>query len=267
MHHLEVPEDQVVRFGEEAAERLVSILGEALVGAYFVGSVALDDYERGRSDIDIAAVSARALSWDEKSKVVRALSHPHLLGPARGVEFVLYRRSGVEPATKEGAFEINLDTGPGIRNHLGFDPDQEPSCFFVLDRAIAHERGVRITGPPASDLFAPMPRPWVLDALSESIAWHRAYRGLEFNSVLNACRAWLYAEVGVLGSKGYGASWAIQRWGEPSVVQDALHQRQDKGPAPDEARIVALLDHVDAVIDRQRHRIICNPTEPSGGSR
>jgi len=233
------------------AERPVSILGTALAGVYFVGSIALDDFEPGRSDIDIAAVSARALAGAEKSEVVGALSHPYLLCPARGLEFVLYHRSRVEVASRGGAFEINLDTGPGIRNHLGFDPDEELGFCFVIDRAIAHERGVRITGPPSSELFAPMPRAWLLEALGESIAWHRAHRRLEPNSTLNACRAWLYCEEGVLGSKSEGASWAIRRWREPSAIESALQVRQGQGAAPAEPQIAALLDHVEAVIDRR----------------
>ena len=111
---------------------------------------------------------------------------------------------------------------------------------------------MRITGPPAHELFAPMPRAWVIEALSGSISWHRAHRSLEVNSVLNACRAWLYAEEGVLGSKAAGASWAIQRWRDPSTIKSALESRQGQGHAPAEAHIAALLDHVEAAIDRQR---------------
>ena len=85
MHDRVVPDDEVLRFGEEAAGRLASILGASLVGAYFVGSVALGDYLGSRSDIDIAAVSARALSRNEKTEVAGALSHPRLLCPARGL--------------------------------------------------------------------------------------------------------------------------------------------------------------------------------------
>jgi len=251
MHDRVVANDEVLGFGEAAAERLASILGPSLVGVYFVGSVALGDYVRGRSDIDIAAVSARALSRNEKTEVAGALSHPRLLCPARGLELVVYRRSGVEFAAKEAAFEVNLDTGPGIPNHLGFDPDQEPWFWFVIDRAVAHERGVRIMGPPM-ELFAPMPQAWLIEALSGSIAWHRAHRSLDSNSVLNACRAWRYAEEGVLTSKADGASWAARRWREPSLIQGALRVRQSQLPSADEAEIAALLDHVEAVIDRQR---------------
>ena len=253
MHDRVVPDDEVLRFGEEAARRLASILGPSLVGAYFVGSVALGDYVRGRSDIDIAAVSARVLSRDEKTEVVGALSHPHLLCPARGLELVIYLRSLVELAAKEAAFEVNLDTGPGIPNHVGFDPDQEPWFWFVIDRAIAHERGVRITGPPPSELFAPIPPAWLIEALSRSIGWHRAHRGLDSNSVLNACRAWRYAEEGVLTSKADGASWAARRWREPSLIQSALRVRPSQLASADEAGIAAFLDQVETVVDTNAH--------------
>src|SRR4051812_1144318 len=45
--------EEVTAFGRDVADRLTSALGDGLVGAYFVGSVALGGYVAGESDIDI----------------------------------------------------------------------------------------------------------------------------------------------------------------------------------------------------------------------
>ncbi len=181
------------------------VLADDLVGVYFVGSVALGDYIPGHSDIDMVAVTDRPISDDEKRQVVDELSHPNLRCPTRGFEFVLYTRPRVAVASSDAAFEINLNTGPGMAPHVGFDASAEPRFWFVIDRAFAHAFGISIEGPPAREVFAPVPRPVILEAMAESIAWHRAHESLGHFSVLNVCRAWRYAEAGELGSKADAA--------------------------------------------------------------
>jgi Nucleotidyltransferase domain len=172
--HLQVVPADVLSFGDEAARRLREQLGGRFVGAYFVGSVALGGYVPGHSDIDIVAVAAPPPAAEEKANIVAVLSHPTLRCPTRGLEFVLYERSRAEEATPDAGIEINLNTGPRMATHVGFDASREPRFWFVIDRAIAHVHGLTIDGPTAADLFAPIPRAWLLEALMESMAWHRA---------------------------------------------------------------------------------------------
>jgi Domain of unknown function (DUF4111) len=56
---------------------------------------------------------------------------------------------------------------------------------------------------------------WVLDALMESLRWHRTHDLGSPNSVLNACRGWRWAETGVWGSKREGLAWALRQPGVP----------------------------------------------------
>ena len=56
-------------------ERARGILGGNLVGAYAAGSVALDAYQPGRSDIDVALVTADPITDREKHDLVAALRH------------------------------------------------------------------------------------------------------------------------------------------------------------------------------------------------
>ncbi len=59
---------------------------------YAAGSLALDAYQHGRSDIDIAIVCADALALPVKQTIVGALRHEALPCPARGLELVVYRQ-------------------------------------------------------------------------------------------------------------------------------------------------------------------------------
>jgi hypothetical protein len=246
--------DAVLSFGDEAAGRLGGQLGRRFVGAYFVGSVALGGYVPGHSDIDIVAVAASPPSGKEKANIVAALSHPTLPCPTRGFEFVLYDRSSVEDAATDAAFEINLNTGPRMATHVGLDASRQPRFWFVIDRAIAHLHGVTIDGPPAADLFAAIPRASLLEALLESIAWHRAHETLSSHSVLNACRAWRFAEENGLSSKVDAATWALTRWADSDIIESALRLRRGQpGPLATDG-ITALLDHVELVLATQGGR-------------
>lgn len=70
-----VPDD-VAQFGRGAAKRLHDVLGEELVGVYFVGSAALGGYVPGESDTDIVAVSRDRVGYSEKQAIVETRPRP-----------------------------------------------------------------------------------------------------------------------------------------------------------------------------------------------
>jgi hypothetical protein len=77
--------------------------------------------------------------------------------------------------------------------------------------------------------------------MSESMAWHRVHEKATLYSVLNACRAWRFAEDDVLGSKLEGATWARARWRDTDVIDAAVALRRGKDAAHDQAAVDALL--------------------------
>jgi hypothetical protein len=218
------------------------------VGVYFVGSVALGDYVPGQSDIDIVAVIDRRISDHEKREVVEALRHPNLSCPTRGLEFVLYTRDAVEAPPVDAGFEINLNTGPRMTTHVGFDASAEPRFWFLIDRAIANQFGIVIVGPPAAGVFAPISRRLLLEAMSESIAWHRANEKLGGSSVFIACRSWRYVDADELGSKNDAAEWARARSSDPGTIDAALEQRRGGRAKLDGPAIATLLGRAQAAI-------------------
>ena len=76
-----------------------------------------------------------------------------------------------------------------------------------------------LTGPPAAELFAPIPRATLLPLLAESVRWHRdSDVPLGSDVVLNTCRALRFAAEGTWSSKREAGAWAA---GEP-IVRAAL---------------------------------------------
>jgi hypothetical protein len=240
-HHVEVPTPEIAAFGDQVAGALARIVGDDLVGVYFVGSVALGGYVPGESDVDIAGVSGSALSRGQKRSVAAAIVEVSEVCPARGVEFTLYRRE-VAGRLPEGAdFEVNANGGPRMPTAVHLDATAEPGFWYALDRAIAHRSGVVITGPPPRTVFADVPRQSLLKAMYASMVWHRVHEKASLYSVLNACRAWRFAEEDVLGSKLEGATWARTRWPDTDVIDAAVALRRGKDAALDQSAVDALL--------------------------
>lgn len=243
MRDVALPDDVAV-FGSTIAEILGSVLSDDFVAAYFVGSIALGGYVTGESDLDILAVCRLPLAAAAKQAVAEQLLVATADCPARGLEFTLYR-SEVLAAPPDGAdFEINVNGGPRMAQVVQF-PEDQPAFWYVLDRAIAQRHGVAIKGPPARTVVADVPRAILLEMMRESMRWHREHEKATLYSVLNACRAWRFAEEDVLGSKLDGARWARSRWGTPALIDAAVALRHGQRADLDEAQVERFLNHVE----------------------
>jgi len=221
---------------DELTWRLQAQLGDRLVAAWQVGSGALGDFDQLRSDIDVQALSA-PLQRAELEALAATLTDVPC--PVRGLEFVLY----AEPPR----FALNLNTGPGMTHHEGYDPDAEERFWFVLDVAIARANAVPLASPHPGAVLPELPRSLLLTAHVESLAWWREHDAAQ--AVLAACRAWAWASEGRFLSKGEAASWASTRIDDAVPIAKALAKRVDAaapGPTPDD--VAAILDHVNGVL-------------------
>ncbi len=181
----------------DAARRVVAAVGEEVEAAYLIGSAATGAFEPGLSDLDVVAVLRRRPSQSELHALIeRARSVD--VAPARGLELVVY--SG-------GEIVVNLNTGPGLEERVSY----EPEFWFVIDRAIAEQSAVTLSGPPWQAVFEPLTRQEVLDALGESLRWHEQNEPASRNTVLNAVRTWRYLETGRWTSKPEAARWLLDR--------------------------------------------------------
>lgn len=181
-------------------EALVERLREVaeLDAVYLLGSGALGGFDPGSSDVDVVAVTARSLALDERRALAEAAES--LPVPARKLELAVYPRGGED-------WEVNLNTG----EHVSFDVADEPAFWFVLDRAIAEEQAVPLLGPPWSELFEPVPREAVVDALTQALEWQEREEPTGRSSVLNTCRAWAWLETGEWLPKPAAAAWLRER--------------------------------------------------------
>jgi Domain of unknown function (DUF4111) len=225
---------------EALVRRLSATLGDALLAAWVVGSGALGDFDAARSDVDLQALSVGRVERARLHALADALSAVPC--PVRGLEFVLYARD------EAPRFSLNLNTGPGMSHHEGYDADAEERFWFTLDVSIAGEHAVPLVGPHPREVLPALDRAVVADAARASLAWWRGYDASQ--AVLAACRAWAWGAEGRWLSKGEAAAWAIARVDDPEGVTMALTRRADpSAPAPSDAHVEAVLARAYAALD------------------
>jgi predicted nucleotidyltransferase len=194
-------EAQVERYLLALVDEARTVLGEEVAGVYAAGSVALDAFQPGRSDIDVAVVCRSGLPALSKDQLVQRLRHEALECPARGLELVVYRREVAMSGTAEPGFELELNTGAGMDFRVTLQPEDRPVedglFWYGLDRSILHQSGLPLLGPPASEMFADLAPADLHDLLVTSLRWWLALPtpsddhpapGAE-DAVLGACRA------------------------------------------------------------------------------
>ena len=240
--------DEAATFGERIAGVLADVLAGDFVGASFVGSLAVGGYVPGESDIDIVAVSAARLDEAIKQAVIDGVLAATQTCPARGLELTVYRVDVVGAPPQGADFEVNVNGGPRMPTSIHRTAEDEPGFWYVLDRAIAHRCGVAISGPSPAALFADVPRSVLLDAMHQSMTWHRMHEKATLYSVLNASRAWRFAVDDVLGSKLDGAAWARSRWLNPELIDAAVDLRHGRPAHLDAEEVDRLLRHVEEAI-------------------
>ncbi|KAI7092067.1 hypothetical protein KC356_g7 [Hortaea werneckii] len=153
---------EVESYLAELTKRLVDHFQEQLVGVYLFGSASCKAYEPGVSDLDVQAVVQEPLSDVAKQAIVSLLNQDALPCPATKLEFVLYARDVVHPASRHPRFELNLNTGPNRCDHIGLDPAKEASHWFLLDIAFGRELGRCLYGVDKSEAFGAIPHSWDL---------------------------------------------------------------------------------------------------------
>jgi hypothetical protein len=212
--HYVNPPDDVEQYLSRLVERLTSSLCDDLIGVYVLGGLALGDYRRASSDLDVYVVVRNSLDEDEKLALAAACSHSALRCPARQLEMVVISAEEARQPTAAPRWELNLNTGPGRTDHVGLDVAAEPSHWFVLDLAIAHERGVALLGPAAPEVVGMPLAADVKAAQSEAVSWY-ARNDMPAETVAAACRAWHWLATGAFAAKRPAVRWALARLDHP----------------------------------------------------
>lgn len=205
---------------EELGTRLEENLGERLMCAAAIGSYAMGSYEPGRSDLDVIVIVSGPLTVSDWDAVVDTCSHEALPCPAKKLELVAYTRPQVASPRRAQRWELNLNTGRGVR-HAGYDPMAESWHWFVLDLAVAKLHAVTLAGEPPSALIGDIADALIKDAHSANVQWHAVHQP-DHRLMIAAARAAMWRDQRAWVSKREAWSWA----------EALTNKRLGKSPAP-----------------------------------
>jgi hypothetical protein len=249
-------EEQVAAYLRLLARRASEVLGDALVGVYAGGSVALGAFGEGRSDIDVAVVCRDALPPACRLRLAARLHRETSRCPARGLELVVYRGAVAASGAPEPGFELELNGGPRMAPCVTLDPGLRPpgdgAFWYGIDRSILRAHGRAVVGPPAGDVFVG-PGPGDLRRLLvDALRWWDARAALlgegpaagTEEAVLGACRALVRHRTGAWLAKAE-AGMRLVREGDPDagLVAAALAARTG-APSPAAPPVRAMLGRV-----------------------
>ena len=206
-----MPDPAAQSYLDELTHRLAETLGGRLLGVSAIGSYALDAFVPRRSDLDVIVVVDGPLTVADWDAVVDRCSHEALPCPGRKLELVAYTRPQVASPRRSQRWELNFNTGPGIR-HAGHDPMAESWHWFVLDLAQARRKSVTLYGEPAKQLIGEISDELIADAHAAALSWWALHEPGD-QLMYAAARAWRWHTDRAWVSKAEAWEWAVDRLG------------------------------------------------------
>jgi predicted nucleotidyltransferase len=248
-----VPVEEASRFAGTLAGACAVALGPAVTGVILHGSVTLDDYVPGRSDVDLLVVVDDPLTDAQVAALTEAMEGWRPRAPGRVDLRVVTRRVAASP-TLAPPMELYIEITPGSgllveRRHPG-------ERDLVVELSMCRAHGQSLLGAAPAELIGEVPDRWVLAVGDAQLADWEAIgddpKHAEL-TVLTTCRIWRLAEAGRHGSKTTAAEWALGRDPTLQVVRDALHRRHgDPAARIDPAQVARLLALVRARLAERR---------------
>lgn len=244
---------------------------DVLRGIYLVGSVALGDYQDGRSDIDFAAVTAVPLGHEEIAILARV--HAAMTGiPSFDGLYIAADRLAETPRpdlvtafVQDGHFRV----GPSF--------EANPATWQLWAR-----HGIALKGPPPGELALPLDeatlqrfeianlgtywRHWIdrmRASISANAATDRVDAGMVAWGVLGVARIACALATGRIVSKTEAGRWALTQdaWQHAPVLETALAARRGEivGVRLEEALIALAV--MEEAIERLAHPLNTPPLQ------
>jgi predicted nucleotidyltransferase len=226
------------------------LLGKKLTGFYLHGSLALDCFNPGSSDIDFLVVVRDKLAIQEKKKII-----DYLLGIDNGSsaspEMSIVTQASLDNFTYPSPFELHYSSTwreRYLNGKVDWEEQRYDADLAIFYMSIRY-RGIRLYGGPAQAIFPEVPRDICIASLAEDLDWISARIDtlpLE-DIVLNPCRHLAFILEGKFVSKKEGGAWALSHL--PGEFADLLHQAlaaysgADKSARPETKTLRKFIDY------------------------
>jgi streptomycin 3"-adenylyltransferase len=233
---------------------LVHHLGDGLHAIHLYGS-AVHGGLQPHSDIDLMVTVDRPLADAARRALMRGLlahsARPGSPGTAlRALEVTVVALGEVRPWRYPARREMQF--GEWLREDIAagrLEPAMaDPDLAILLTQLRLHSTA--LLGPPAGELFAPVPDSDFRQALADTIAQWNAppdWQGEETHILLALARIWFSACTGAIASKDAAAAWACARMppGHAALMQRAAATYLG---GPQDGAMAAMAQEVQATI-------------------
>ena len=227
------------------------VLGDSLVGAYLHGSIVLNSFTPGVSDIDLLVISHRRMDRQLRLEAARIMIE--LDNQPSPLELSALLDSDIKPWKYPTPCQFHYSGAWSekyaqmlrgeIRDHFILDEDFEDrdiGCHATLTR----QRGIALCGLPIVDVFPEVPRADFLDSLKYD------YDGLSLDAygaqyldsnIIGFARILSYLELNRIVSKHEAASWALTWLPEEykALFRNAMESRFEGRAMPEIDRAIA----------------------------
>ncbi|GAA3196676.1 aminoglycoside adenylyltransferase domain-containing protein [Dactylosporangium siamense] len=226
------------------AGQIAAAVPDGLVAVILHGSLATGDFLAGRSDVDLLAVVATAVTDGQAGALERFVMGADL-GDAAGMDLHVVTAAVAAHPGQAPPVELYVGRHPSgveVDRDVAADPD------LPVELAMARAGGRSLLGAAPVEVIGEIPAGWVLD---RGRHWLTVWQGLTDDDehaahmVLTACRIWRFAATGVHCGKGDAARWAAARDPSMEVIGAALRRyTTGKRESIQPAAIGGLLDRV-----------------------
>ena len=190
-----------------------TILGDQFTGLYLYGSLAIGDFDPGKSDIDFLVVTTDALP-DEK---VAALAAMHARLAASDSKWATELEGSYIPRRSLRHYDATDTHHPHIDRGRGTLAIEQHDTDWVIQRHVLRNQGVVVAGPDPHSLIDPIPADDLRQAVVGLLWWwdlqlsdtsRVEQSGYQAYAILSMCRILYTLEYGTVASKPAAARWA-----------------------------------------------------------
>jgi hypothetical protein len=216
---------RALAFADLLASTCASALGTQAVAAFLHGSLTLDDFTPGRSDVDLLLIVERPLAGAESSALLRAVDQLREAAPWR-VDLRVVTRAVAAVPTPAPAMDLYVALRPGQQPEVEWRVAGEPD--LAVEFSMVRARGRSIFGPDPRTVIGAVPDSWVVAIGDRYLAaWEQLVDDAAHAELmaLTSCRVWRFAVEGVHCSKTAAGRWALACDPSLTAVEQALRQR------------------------------------------
>jgi predicted nucleotidyltransferase len=219
--------DQVNGLIRDLLDRLQTVFGSDLVGAYLYGSAAAGDFDPTRSDVDLVIACAGEVEtrFRDLDTMHRELVLAHQEWNDRIDVIYLSAAALRNPRLESRSLAV---VSPGEPLHL-----TKMSQKWTMNWYLVREQGVTLLGPPAHELIPHVtPDEFLASVRAHLQCWPEWIAtsdrpGFHAYAVLTICRALYACRNGQQLSKAQAAQWASREFPEwAEVINQALEWPQ-----------------------------------------